>query len=123
MARWESSIFWIALVIAFSPVVVNLGANLVVSPRAHPTLIAPLLIAFCVARGIGRGVPRQSSGILLLLLGVALEIIGLVGYSWSVARFGLPVAILGIACWTGTMSLTVACLAFWMIPIPDVIYF
>jgi hypothetical protein len=50
-----------------------------------------------------------------------LEVIGLVGGSWSIARFGLPIAILGIARWTGAMSLSVAALAFWMIPIPDFI--
>ena len=121
MNRWESFALWIALIIAFAPVVVNLGANLVVSPAAYPTLIAPLLIAFCVARGIGRGVSRRSSGIVLLFLGVALEFVGVVGNSWSIARFGLPIAILGIARWTGMMSLAVAALAFWMIPIPDFI--
>jgi hypothetical protein len=119
--RWQSFALWIALIVAFAPVVANLGANLVVSPAAYPTLIAPLLIAFCVARGIGRGVPRRSSGIVLLFLSVALEFVGIVGNSWSIARFGLPIAILGIARWTGMMSVAVAALAFWMIPIPDFI--
>jgi hypothetical protein len=120
--RWESFALWIALFIAFAPVVVNLGANLAVSPAAYPTLIAPLLIAFCVARGIRRGVSRRSSGIVLLFMSVALEFVGLVGSAWSIARFGLPIAILGIARWTGMMSLAVAALAFWMIPIPDFVF-
>ena len=119
MTRWQSTSVWIALIVAFAPVLVDLGRNLAISPAAHSTIISPLLIVFCLVRGRGRRVPRFRSGIALLFLGVVLEIVGIVGYSWSIARLGLPVAIIGVAGWTGTMPLAVASLAFWMIPIPD----
>jgi hypothetical protein len=120
--RWQLHFLWVALFAAFAPVCIDLYENLLAYPVAQITLVSPILIGYCLFRGIGRTEPRRLSASALVLLGATLEFLGIAGESWSIARLGLPVAFIGLARWNGAMSLEVASLAFWILPIPDFVF-
>lgn len=109
---------WIALGAAFSPVLVDLARNLAADPRDLYTLLSPLLIGLVLVRGAGRRERgRFRGGLPLVGLGLALEVLGIVAASWSIARLGLPVAAFGLARATGCSG-RVAALSFAAIPLP-----
>ncbi|HEX5068208.1 MAG TPA: archaeosortase/exosortase family protein [Myxococcota bacterium] len=111
---------WIALAVAFSPVLVDLARNWVAEPTDRVVLIAPLLLLLALRRGTANG--RAGSGLAAgsaIAIGIALELLGLLSETRSIARIGLPIAALGVAGWNGRPALAVAALVFFAIPIPD----
>lgn len=111
---------WIALLAGFSPVIADLARNLCESPEDSSFLLAAFLFAFAVAASRHRPAAAASRGGLLVLgAGVALELLGVVTGSWSLARLGLPLAALGVARLRGHPPVAVMGLAFLAVPIPD----
>ena len=88
---------WLALGVAFSPVLVNLARSVGEYPEQRVTLLAPVLLLLAIRRsGPGRPAGRWD-GAVAIAVGVALEMLGIFTRSWSIARLGLPVAALGLA--------------------------
>jgi len=54
----------------------------------------------------------------MLVLGSVAQVVGIAGGSWSIARWGLPVAMLGASLITGRPGVGVTALAFALIPAP-----
>jgi hypothetical protein len=110
---------WLALCVAFSPVVADLAGNLVHAREDRCTLLALLLLGLALRGARRRGSPRPLLGGFAVAAGIALELTGIVTGSWSIARLGLPVAVLGLGGLLGSPPLRVLALAFWMVPLPD----
>lgn len=112
-------VLWIALAAAFSPVLCDLGLNLVISPYDRCTVVPVVLLIWCGAALRDQRAPGRRDGLALLLAGVALEALGVVSATWTLARVGASVAVMGAARFTGFPPLRVAALAFFAVPVPD----
>jgi len=115
----RTALLWTALGLGFAPVLVDLARNLREDPRDACTLLAPLLLAAAWWRRRGERDPSHADGLLLLSLAVGLELAGLAGGAMSLARLGLPLAVLGMARWCGAPPLAVALLALGVVPVPQ----
>ena len=110
---------WLALFLAFSVVIVQLaGAIVDVSFHRHAALGLVLLLLCLWAGDLERSTPRPG-GIALLALGAVVQIIGIASGSWSAARIGLPIAVIGLALRFGWPPLTTAALSVWLLPLPQ----
>jgi hypothetical protein len=112
-------VLWIALAIAFSPALLDMGRNLAADPYDLNTLVPALLLLGYVVAQRSQRAPGRQDGLAVLLAGLVLEILGIASMTWSLARLGVPVAIMGAARLTGFPSLRVAALALFVVPIPD----
>lgn len=115
----ESTAPWLALLAAFSPVLVDLARNLAEDPKVRVTLLAPLLLLLALRERPAEAAPSQRDGAVAIAIGVALEMLGIATRSWSIARLGLPVAALGLARWMGRPPGVSMALLFFAIPLPD----
>lgn len=97
----------------------DLASQLALLPEDRVTLLAPLLLLLAI-RHEWDSPPAagRRDGLLAILVGGALEIVGIAGESWSIARLGLPVAALGLARWRGAPRPVVMALALFAIPPP-----
>ena len=109
---------WLALLAGFSPVLVQF-ARLEAWFAPPSTLVAPVLIAICLWRGIVPSEEPRRAGASLIAAGLLLELIGIALHIWTLAWLGFPVAVLGMALWLGRPSWKVAVLAFGLVPIPE----
>ncbi|MBW2233347.1 MAG: hypothetical protein JRH17_23440 [Deltaproteobacteria bacterium] len=101
---------------------VDLARGLVLGTSRY-TLLAVLLLGLLLWRGSPlEGVPRLQSGRALVVLGLLAEVVGMASASWSIARVGLPVAVLGVALINGHPRAAVAVLAFGLVPIPGFVH-
>ena len=110
---------WVALAVAFSPVLQDLGRNAVQHPEDRVILVAPLLLLLALRGESTRAPTARRDGALAIALGVGLEWIGLATEASSIARLGLPIAALGLARFTGRPAVATAALLFFAIPVPD----
>jgi hypothetical protein len=108
---------WLALAVSFSPVLVDAVRSVTRDPTDAYAPAVLVLVALAT-RGAARGPARRGSA-LLLALGLGLEIVGIAGGTWSLARVGLPLAICGLAARFGLPPAPVAALAFFAVPLPD----
>lgn len=112
---------WIALTAAFSPVLIGILRDLGTErPQWAPVLAGALLAIgiFRAARRRAPAPPLRVLGAVLLVLGVAAQLLGLAADAASPARLGFPVAVAGLALWLGWPSPGVVALAFLAVPIP-----
>jgi hypothetical protein len=114
-----SYVSWIALAVAFSPVLQDLGRNAALHPEDRVTLLAPVLLLLALRGESTRAPSARRDGALAIALGVGMEWIGLASEASSIARLGLPVAALGLARFTGRPAVATAALLFFAIPVPD----
>lgn len=114
--RW---LLWCGLLVAFSPVVQNLAANLRDHPGKRYVVLPILLMGLLLRKDPGsKSDTRTGLGRVLLLVGLAAQVTGIAASSWSLARIGLPVAMVGMAFITGRPAISVIVLAFALVPIP-----
>ena len=113
---------WLALGCAFSPVLFQFANAIAGIAFGWSALLAPALMISLAARDRQRALPRRGLAQVLLGVGLVIQLIGLAGGSPSIARLGLPVAVVGVALWTGAPSVATAVLAFWALPIPTTAY-
>ncbi len=115
--RIYSGAAWIALAVAFLPVLASLVRHLTEMP-GRSFLLAPLLLLLCARRGPSQAVVPHRDGLLLLLVAVALQFVGIASDTVLIGRLGLALAVVGMARWHGSPKLSVALLAFGAIPVP-----
>jgi hypothetical protein len=116
--RIHSGAVWIALAVAFLPVLAELVPHLTEARRGRSFLLAPLLLLLCARRGPSQAVAPHRDGLLLLLAAVAFQFIGIASHTALIGRLGLALAVVGMARWHGSPKLSVALLAFGAIPFP-----
>jgi hypothetical protein len=103
--------------VAFSPVLVNLASHLAAESWARYSLIFPPLLVWCALRE--REPPRASrDGFLWLALAIPLELLAVGSTMTTLARPGVPLAVIGTCRALGLTSGATALLALWMIPLP-----
>ena len=116
--RIRSSLSWIALGVAFLPVLAGLVHHFIGVPNQRSFLLAPVLLLLCAWRGPSQAVARHRDGLLLLLVAVALQFLGIASDVAVIGRLSLALAVVGMARWHGSPKLSVALLAFGAIPVP-----
>jgi len=121
-----SILAWLALGAAFSPVLAGVLRDLPPDgAQSAPLVAAVLLIATSwrdaaapFASSPPRGPWSRGSALALLAGGLVLELLGLAADAATLARAGLPVAVVGLAGWLGAPRRPVALLALWLVPLP-----
>jgi hypothetical protein len=113
---------WIALGCAFSPVLIQLAGGIVQIPFGWSIALAPALMLLAIRKPRQRAQPRRAVALPLLLAGLLAEVVGIAGGSWSIARAGFPVSVVGLALWTGEPRPMTAALALWVVPIPSTLF-
>ena len=116
--RIRSSLSWIALGVAFLPVLAGMVRDFTDTSYQRGFLLAPLLLLLCAWRGPSQAVVPHRDGLLLLFMAVALQFVGIASDTALVGRLGLALAVVGMARWHGSPKLSVALLAFGAIPVP-----
>jgi hypothetical protein len=112
---------WCGLAVAFSPSLYNLGESLWEAPWQRYVLFSVLLIALLVRNQPNPNPLKRRPGVGtgLLLFGLISQLFGIAAGSWSIARWGLPLAVLGVSLIVGRPTPSFLVLAFGVIPIPD----
>jgi len=111
------ALLWLGLLVAFSPVLVNLVQHLEEEAWARYVLVFPFLLALCIAQDSSR--PRASAlGYVALTLGILIELVAIGGSTMVYARPALPLAVIGLCAAFGLASTRTALLACWVIPVP-----
>jgi len=113
---------WGALGVAFSPIL--FAGSQSADPGSKYSYL--LLIAGVLATALWRErhnarLAPAKHGVLVIGLGIALELTGILGETQFLTLLAIPVACLGLALLRGWPSLGAACLAFFLVPIPDAI--
>jgi hypothetical protein len=111
-------VLWIALAVAFSPTLLDLAHNFDIEPYDRCTIGPALLLGWWAVAMRGERQSGHSDGLVLILIGVAMQVLGILTLTWSMARFGVPFAVIGAARMTGLVPLRLAVLAFFAIPVP-----
>ena len=101
---------WLALIICFSPVLVDLARHLVAEPWALYVLLFPPLLARCA---VCEGPDARSvrMGAVLLALSLAVELVAVGGGLVRLGRLGLPLGVIGVSRAFGLLSLRTALLS------------
>ena len=121
--RYRSGLLWAGLIVAFSPAIASLIAGILSEPSNRYTLLALGLLALLLVRPAGdRRRPERWTGGILLALGSLVQLFGAAASSWSIARVGLPFAILGVGLILGRPAPSKLVLAFGLVPIPAFVY-
>lgn len=109
---------WLALAIALSPVLVEWWTYAWAPDTRFFPLVLPLVLILW-ARGIEwPSPPRSALGTSLILIGLGLEIVGILAQTWTVARVAAPIAVIGMAMRLGNPSPRLLTLLFFAVPIP-----
>jgi hypothetical protein len=116
--RVQSSAAWIALGVAFLPVLADLMRHFTEASGQREFLLAPLLFLLCVRCDTSRAVVPHRDGLFLLFAAVALQFVGIASHTALVGRLALALAVVGMARWRGSPKLSIAVLAFGVVPVP-----
>jgi hypothetical protein len=110
-------LLWLGLLVAFSPVLVNLAQHLAVEAWARYVLVFPFLLVLCIVRDSARLRP-SALGYVALILAILIELGAIGGSTMVWARPPLPLAVIGLCMAFGLAPLRTTLLACWLIPIP-----
>jgi hypothetical protein len=115
-SRLESALLWLALVLAFAPALLDLGAHVAATRWAHYAAVFPALAVYCALREERRA--REPRGTLWIGAGLLIEVAaGFLGaIRW--ARPGLVLALLGMLRREGIGSWPARALWLFAIPMP-----
>jgi len=114
-------LLWGSLTVAFSPVIRDMAQTLWRNPDQRYVLLSLILIGILVASRwrLRRGPQFLGLGVALLVLGLTAEMLGIAADSSLIARWGLPVAMLGVSLTVAGPDPRVLILTFGLVPIPD----
>ena len=111
---------WIALFVGFSPTLIDLVRHWTSEPWAAPFAgFVPLWIL--AMRSHTQRARRRPLGLVLVVSGLLLATFAATGGVTRWGRFGLPIAVFGLALWLGTPPAARAMLVAWWIPLPHFI--
>lgn len=122
--RRRSLVLWSSLLVAFSPVIHDLGISLVANPEQRYVL-APMVLAVlalaqeCRYRSSSR--PILGSGV--VAIGLVAELVGIASSSWFIARIGFPISIFGTGLILGHRVRFSIPLLVATIPVPEFIVY
>jgi len=120
--RLRSPIFWIALTVALSPSIYHVLSMIRDFAWTRPVCVGIALLVVALPMRRHDAIERHPRlGLCAVVLGLLVQLVGVASGSWSIARLGLPVALCGMAALLGRPSLPVAALAFWTVPIPNML--
>ena len=108
---------WIALFVGLSPTLLDLARHWTTEPWAAPFAVFVPLWFVAVRRPDLRLRPR-SFGLLLVIAGLLLATFAATSGVTRWGRFGVPIAVVGLAIWIGTPPPARALVAAWWIPLP-----
>lgn len=113
-----SWLLWVALLVAFSPVLVDQGKHwLDVDWTRYSIVFAPLL-AWTIYRS-PPAEPRRRLGIALVTGSLVLQLIAARAGMLELARPAFSLSVIGLALITGLATLRAGLLALWIVPVPD----
>jgi hypothetical protein len=104
--------------VAFSRVLLDLATSLGEVDAFWPILLPLPLMLLCIRHETPPSGDRGRGGGVLLTAGVGLNLLGILVDAWSIARYGLPLAVIGVARLTGRPALGVALMSLWLVPLP-----
>ncbi|GEM_PF-3124724 len=122
-AGFGSTLVVLALVIAFSPVLLDLAAHLADAPWARAALAAPLLA--WLAAGVDRPERAPAHGrrfaIAAFAAALVLQFVAIGGDAIRIARVGVAVAV-AVACWgSGLARWRASLLVLAVLPVPSLV--
>ncbi len=107
-----------AVLMAFSPVLVDLGRHWLDTDWARYSFVfAPLLI-WAIHRSPAQE-PQRKLGLALVALSLAIQLLAAKGAVIEFARPAFPLSLIGLVLVTGVAPLRTALLALWIIPLPS----
>lgn len=113
-------VLWLALFAGLSPTLLDLARHWIREPWALPSAcFVPLWLL--AVRGEGGGRRRPGAGLALIGAGLGIAAFAAASGSARFGRFGIPLAVVGLALWIGRPSPARAALAAWWIPMPHVV--
>lgn len=115
--RPRHALLWIALVVAFSPVIVDLVRHQIEAPWSRYGSLFVLLLPWAASRA-GVGAPPRRDGYLWIAVGCAGALLTVGGGMPRLARPAMLLALVGLARLLGNPPLRVLLLAAWTIPLP-----
>ena len=118
---------WAALGVALSAAVAQLFRQFSSLPFAGSLVVAPLLAIMLFIKTRRRkswnaAVPKRSLALALLVSALAIEFVGVVGETWSLAWLSIPIGIVALAHWTGQPDARIAILSIGCIPLPTTLF-
>ena len=111
----------LALLIAFSPVLIDLGRHIVATPWARGALVFPWLVFLAARADRPDRPPASGRRWVALALGAALvfQLLAIGGDAIRIARVGVAAAV-AIGLWgSGLAGPRTALLALWLLPVPS----
>lgn len=111
-------IVWPGLLVAFSPVLLELAEHLIAHPWTRSALVFPWLSALAIRADRGRS---ESKPLIwaCVVLGILIELVAVSGGILRVGRVGLVVAAMGIVCGAGWARPLTTLLLVWVLPLPS----
>lgn len=123
--RHQAGLLWVGLALASSPALAGLARSLRDEPAHRYTLLALMLAGLLMMRGtaqVAAPVRRPRTGLALVLLGWAAQLLGAAAASGFVAHVGLAFSIFGMGLFVGWPTPAALVLAFGLIPVPGFVY-
>jgi len=120
LRRGAALALWVGLLVAFSPTLLDLVRHLAENPWARYAALFPLLFARCALREPRRPTGHRD-GSLWVVLGMAMELFGILAGATRIGRVGLALAAIGLcrrfafASWPSLVLLALA------VPLPSVV--
>src|SRR6185503_7725336 len=106
---------WLALFAGFSPALAQFARGFADTSSPPTTLLAPVLIAVCLWRGVAPAQEPRAAGAAMIAVGLFCELAGIAVQAWTLEWLGFPIAVTGMALWLGRPSWRVAALAFGLV--------
>ncbi len=111
-------IVWPGLLVAFSPVLLELADHLIASPWSRSALIFPWLSVVAI-RADGARAHSKRLIWACIALGILIELVAVSGGILRLGRVGLVVAVVGVVWGAGWARPAVCLLLVWTLPLPS----
>ena len=112
--------WWVALALALSPTLYEWARHLAADDSREFSSLLPVLLMILANRLLPAAEPKRSPvwGITMITGAIALQMVGILADSWTLARLGIPIACLGMAQRLGYPHPRSVFLIFFAVPLP-----